>query len=102
MGWRVAVAAGVALAAVPTIAAAAPVGVSCLMSTSYTDKLIDAWIAENARATVQQPVPEITATFSPYMDVKVMEGPPPMGEERVTTEELALYVVALKGCNGDT
>ncbi|MEV4580462.1 hypothetical protein AB0K16_45275 [Nonomuraea jabiensis] len=102
MGWRVAVLAGVALAAVPTITAAAPVGVSCLMSASYTDKVIDAWIAENAPATAQQPVPETTATFSPYMDVKAMEGPPPIGEESVTTEELALYVVALKGCNIDT
>lgn len=102
VGRRVAVVAVVALAAVPLITAAAPIGVSCLMSPSYTDKLIDAWIAENAPATVQQPVPEITETFSPYMDVKVMEGPPPMGEESVTTEELALYVVALKGCNSDT
>ncbi|MEV4173809.1 hypothetical protein [Nonomuraea sp. NPDC049709] len=102
MGRRIAVLIGVGLAAVPTIPAAAPVGVSCLMSTSYTDKLIDAWIAENAPAMVLRPAPEITPTFSPYSDVKMVEGPPPMGEESVTTEELARYVVALKGCNNDT
>lgn len=102
MGWRIAVLIGVGLVAVLTIPAAAPVGVSCLMSTSYTDKLIDAWIAENAPATVRQPAPEITPTFPSYGDVKVMEGPPPMGQESVTTEELARYVVALKGCDNDT
>ncbi|MFB4284595.1 MULTISPECIES: hypothetical protein [unclassified Nonomuraea] len=90
------------LAAVPTIPAATPAGVSCLFSSSSREKLVDAWIAEHAPVTVQKPAPEITPTFSPYMDVKVMEGPPPMGEESVTTEELARYVVKLKGCDSDT
>ncbi|MFG1615480.1 hypothetical protein ACGFI3_22195 [Nonomuraea wenchangensis] len=99
MGWRIAVLVGIGLVVVTTIPAAAPVGVSCLMSTSYTGKLIDAWIAEHAPAPVHQPTPTITPTLSPYMDVKAGEGPPPMGEERVTTEELARYVVALKGCD---
>ncbi|MGA4993466.1 hypothetical protein [Nonomuraea bangladeshensis] len=87
------------LVMVATVPAAAPVGVSCLMSTSYTDRLVDAWIAEDAPAPVHQPTPTVTPTLSPYMDVKAGEGPPPIGEERVTTGELARYLVGLKGCD---
>ncbi|MFI6636873.1 hypothetical protein ACIBI7_49000 [Nonomuraea fuscirosea] len=101
MGWRIAVLVGLGLAAVLALPAAAPVGVSCLMTAPSRDRLVDAWIAENAPTPTPTPTPEITPESWAYGDVKAGEGPAPIGEERVTTEELARYLVRLKGCDDD-
>ncbi|MEV0166657.1 hypothetical protein [Nonomuraea fuscirosea] len=104
MGWRIAVLVGLGLAAVPALPAAAPVGVSCLMTAPSRDRLVDAWIAENAPTPTPTPTltptptPEITSESWAYGDVKAGEGPAPIGEERVTTEDLARYLVRVKGC----
>ncbi|MEV0382821.1 hypothetical protein [Nonomuraea sp. NPDC050643] len=97
---RAVVLAALALVAVPTVHAAAPIGVSCLLSPSYAAAVVDKWIAENAVAE-PEPAPKVSPSFPPWMDVKVLDEPA-MGVENVTTEELARHLVTLYGCDGDT
>ncbi|MEV5895955.1 hypothetical protein [Nonomuraea fuscirosea] len=105
MGWRIAVLVGVGLAAVLAMPAAAPVGVSCLMTAPSRERLVDAWIAENAPTPTPTPTPtpEITPRSWAYGDVLAGRpgDRPPIGEERATTEELARYLVRSRGCDDD-
>lgn len=100
MRWRFGVLVGLALAGVSTIPGAAPVGVSCVLSPSYAADVLDDLIAEVE--VTQEPVPTVSLSFPPGMDVKAYEGPPPFGEERVKAEDVVLRHVASHGCGGDT
>jgi hypothetical protein len=99
MRWRFGVLVGLAVAGVPTIPGAAPVGVSCVLSPSYAADVLDRLVADVE--VVQEPVAEVSPSFPPWMDVKGSEGPPPFGEERVKAGDVVLRHVALHGCGGD-